>query len=546
MKLTKKFLAAAVSLTLSASMLLSGCGKVEGDADDKDAQKVENISESAKVAVSTVGSTAENIKDIFTGQSDKAFSGEMSVSFGADAAKDLGVDKLEDFSLTSDVKAKDGNFETLLGVKYGGEELINADIVREESTGNIYFGSKQLSSAYLYVTGEEIEAAISEIEGELGEGMSTNTLAEIFTVDPYLTMNGEEMSDEDVQLLEKKLDEYAEEIEKNAPQGAEGEKITGEIDGVSYTLDSKEYIVSGNDALNIVTAVTDKLKADDELLDMFTKYFDSQQVGKQDIIDAVDEFVADMKDSGGLDETVPFTAYYQDDEFAGMAFNVDGESLDMLWYVEDEAACAKLIVDGTDDGEDVNMTASANIDGGATDVSAKLDIPGEASISFKIDDFMIVDEESGAFKGSVDISVSDSEQTMSITAKSDSTSSKLDMSAQMSMNGEKLMSVSLTGKETKATDIKIPSGKLFDATDDEQMEQYAATIDPDKLQKDIKSALGDELYSAIFDSGYDDHDYDYDIDDYYDPYEEDYGNGVGDDDQPYTGIGKADEYFGDI
>ncbi len=537
-------MAAAVSLTLSASMLLSGCGKVEGDADDKAAQKVGNISESAKLAVSTVGNTAENIKDIFTGQADKAFSGELSVSFGADAAKELGVDKLEDIALTSDVKAKDGNIETLLGIKYGKDELINADIIRDESTGNIYFGSKQLSSAYLYVTGEEIEAAIGEIEGELGDEIGTNTLTEAITVDPYLTMNGEEMSDEDVQMLEKKLDEYAEEIEKNAPQGAEGEKVTGDIDGVSYTLDSKEYIVSGNDALNMVTAVADKLKADDELLDMFTKYFEAQQVSKQDIIDAVDELVAELKDSDDLSETVPFTAYYQDDAFAGMAFDIDGQSLNMLWYVEDEAACGSLDVDS--DSEKVNMTASAKIDDGATDVSAKLDIPGEASMSFKIDDFMIVDEETGAFKGSVDISVSDSEQTMGITAKSDSTSSKLDMSAQMSMNGEKLISISLTGKETKATDIKIPSGKTFDATDDEQLEQYAATMDPDKFQKDIKKALGDDLYSAIFDSGYDDHDYDYDIDDYYDPYEEDYGNGVGDDDEPYTGIGKADGYFGDL
>ena len=544
MKLTKKFMAAAVSLTLSASMLLSGCGKVEGDADDKSAKKVGNISESAKLAVSTVGNTAENIKDIFTGQADKAFSGELSVSFGKDAAEELGVDKLEDIALTSDVKAKDGNIETLLGIKYGKDELINADIIREEETGNIYFGSKQLSSAYLYITGEEIETAMGEMESELSDEMGTNTLAEAITVNPYLTMNGEEMSDEDVQILEKKLDEYADEIEKNAPQGAEGEKVSGEIDGVSYTLDSKEYIVSGNDALKMVTAVADKLKADDELLDMFTKYFEAQQVGKQDIIDAVDELVAELKDSDDLSETVPFTAYYQDDEFAGMAFNVDGQSLDMLWYVEEEAACASFDVDT--DGEKITMSASAKIDDGATDVSAKLDIPGEASMSFKIDDFMIVDEESGAFKGSVDISVSDSEQTMSLTAKSDSTSSKLDMSAQMSMNGEKLISISLTGKETKATDIEIPSGKIFDATDDEQLEQYAATIDTDKLQKDIKDALGDDLYSAIFDSGYDDYDYDYDIDDYYDPYEGDYGNGVGDDDEPYTGIGKADDYFGDI
>lgn len=541
MKLTKKLLAAAVSVTLSASMLLSGCGKVEGDADDKAAKKVGNISESAKLAVSTVGNTAENIKDIFTGQSDKAFSGELSVSFGKDAAKELGVDKLEDFALTSDVKAKDGNIETLLGVKYGGDELINADIIRDDSTGNIYFGSKQLSSAYLYITGEEIETAMGEMESELSEGMGANTLAEVLTVEPYLTMNGEEMSDEDVQILEKKLDEYAEEIEKNAPQGAEGEKVTGDIDGVSYTLDSKQYMVSGNDALNMVTAVADKLKTDDELLDMFTKYYGGQEVSRQDIIDAVDELVADMKDSGDLGETVPFTVYYQNDEFAGLAFDFDDEALDMLWYVEDEAACAKFDMDSTGDGDDILLTASAKIDNGATDVSAKLEIPETASMSFKIDDFMIVDEETGAFKGSVDISVSGGDQSMSISAKSDSTSSKLDMSAEMSMNGEKLISISLTGKETKATDIKIPSGKIFDATDEAQLEQYAATVDPEKLQKDIKDALGDDLYSAMFESGYDD----YGIDDY-DPYEGDYGNGVGDDDEPYTGIGKADGYFGDL
>lgn len=106
--------------------------------------------------------------------------------------------------------------------------------------------------------------------------------------------------------------------------------------------------------------------------------------------------------------------------------------------------------------------------------------------------------------------------SMEIKAESKSTSKKLDISSDITVNGEKYLSVSITGKETKATDVKIPSGNIYDVTDDAQLEAYGATVDTEKFMEDIKDALGDELYNALFISYDDDWDYDYDYDYNYD------------------------------
>lgn len=542
LKLTKRLLALSVSVVLSSTVLLAGCGKVEGDADDKPV-KADSIGDSAEMALNTVGNTAQNIQDMFTGKSDRAYSSKIKLSIGKPLAKEMGLDKIEDIVFTSDVKAKKGNVQTLLGLKYGKDELVSADIVRDEETGNVYFGCEQLSPGYLYISGSDIDAYIEEFTEEMLYEFDVNDMDEV--------LEQVEIPEIDFDEIEDQLGKYEDAIKDNMPKGKDKDKVTGEIDGVKYSLDCKSYTFSGNDAVNIVSAVVDELKKDETVLSLIEEYGEAEGVTKQDFIDELDDMVSELKDSDDLDNTIDFDVYYQGDNFAGISFtNEDSgtyytstESVDMFWYSTDKEMCGKFeFIDKYDDSDwsyddTMLMSCSAKLDSNGTDFSAKIEVD-DASMSFKIEDFQIVDEESGAFTGSVEFSMTVDDESFVIKGESKSTSKKLDLSASMSYNGEEYLSVSITGEETKATDVSIPKGDVYNANDSEQLEAYAATIDTEKFQEDIKDSLGEDLYDAMFptyDHYYDDWDYDYEDYDWYD-YDDDYNNWG-------TGTVVADDYW---
>lgn len=543
LKLSKRLLALSVSAVLSASVMLTGCGKAEGDADDKPI-KAESIGESASAALNTVGNSAENIYDMITGQTDKAYSGQVKLSLGKPLAKELGIDDIKDITFTSDVKAKNGNIETIFGLTYGKKEVISADMIRDNETGNVYVGIEQLSPGYLMMSGETLDAYFSEMTEDMFD-VSLNLTGHEGSVTEE-NFEFPEMSDEEI---EEWLKPYEQAIKDNIPEGKDKDKVSGEIDGVKYTLDVKSYTISERDVMNIMKPVVEQLKKDENILSLIDQYGATEGITKQDFIDEIDDLLdeLDVDVDADLDNSLNIDIYYQDGNIAGISYkNIEDDDwahrtngVDIFWYITDTEMCAKYEVtnkvnykDDPEGAYDGSMVASfsAKIDNGATDVSLKLDADG-AQMSFVIDDFQIVDEDSGAFTGTVTFSYSEDDHNLTATMESKSSSSKLDLSADLKIDGEKYLSVSVTGKETKASDVKIPSKNIYDVNDEAQLEAYGATVDTEKFMEDIKNALGEELYNALFigrGTGYYD-DWDYDYDDWaYDDY-----------DDIYTGIGRV-------
>ena len=89
------------------------------------------------------------------------------------------------------------------------------------------------------------------------------------------------------------------------------------------------------------------------------------------------------------------------------------------------------------------------------------------------------------------------------------------------MNGKQFVTMAVTGNKTEASDITVPSGdKIYDMTNDDQMNTYLAGCDSDGFVANVKKVLGDEVYNMLvnaegdLESDYDDYgDYD-DYDDY--------------------------------
>ncbi len=507
LNLSKKLTALTLSVLLASGSLLSACGSVEGDADEKPV-KADNIKESAAIAIKSVGNTATTVKDMAMGETDKAYSGEIKLELGKSLAASMGVGNIEELCLSSDTKAKNGNFSTTLAFSYGGDEVISGEVIREGETGRIYMGVPKLSDGYLYADESYIETLMQEATA----GMAIEAMPS--TVDNTAALEAFEDVDFDAMI-----EEYAQTVKDNLPEGTDAGKTEGEIGGVSYTLDVKKVSLSGQDALNVITAVTQKLKSDETVSKILDEMGDPE--AKQDFYEELDGMSEGMSDDD-LSGTAEFDIYYQDGSFAGFAFaNPDdkSEKVEIFLYVEETACCGKFALPGTDD--DVSMTGSAKLEDNATSVSIDV-AASDMSMKFAIDDFKIVDEESGAFTGSVDFSVDSGENgSVSVNMESKSTAKKLDLSASVKVNSEKLVDVTVMGSETKASDVKIPDGKLFDISDEAQLEEYGSTIDVEKFQSDLKKTLGDDLYGKMFggnsfedertsdENGYDDDDFNY-------------------------------------
>ena len=114
-------------------------------------------------------------------------------------------------------------------------------------------------------------------------------------------------------------------------------------------------------------------------------------------------------------------------------------------------------------------------------------------MTFEVEDFKVVDEETGAFKGTMRYSMKADEMSASVEFVSKSTAKKTDFEITMDVDGENMMTVTFVGEETKATDVTIPSGQVYDISDEAQMEAYGATVDAEGFTKRLQEILGDDL-----------------------------------------------------
>jgi len=134
-------------------------------------------------------------------------------------------------------------------------------------------------------------------------------------------------------------------------------------------------------------------------------------------------------------------------------------------------------------------------------------------------------EEGDAFSGTIRFDVNGTSDSQAVSGwvelASASTADKLDLSVEFGMNGKQFVTMAVTGNKTEASDITVPSGdKIYDITNDDQMNTYLAGCDSDGFVANVKKVLGDEVYNMLvnaegdLESDYDDYgDYD-DYDDY--------------------------------
>ena len=534
-----KVLTPVLAGVLGLSIVGSGLGYYFVNKDSNDGKTEGGKAKLTQVA-DNINNTLGTAEKAIKGELDFAYNATATVSFGEGFTEQAGV-SLQPISVTTVTKQKGSNTAADVSLTYGGNNLVSANAVYSRDNKSAYVQIPELSDAY------NVDSLKDKVGSELSsQGIDLDSL--------FDSAEGADV-DFDTDALEKDLEEYKKVMEDSFPKPVDGEKKTGDIDGNEYSYTTKEYTISGNDVKAALKAVLDKAKDDATLKDMFSKAGVAEELGMSydEIISQYADSMDSLFASDNLDETVKFDAYYSGDDLAGFSLEKDGEGATLYTILKDDVVAVDFslnmgsegsasfkgsanTVDGVTNGKftmKMETASDSDIDADKTSADGGLSLEPTMAVSPSINfDTMEAEvtlkdlkEEGDAFSGTIRFDVNGTSDSQAVSGwvelASASTADKLDLSVEFGMNGKQFVTMAVTGNKTEASDITVPSGdKIYDMTNDDQMNTYLAGCDSDGFVANVKKVLGDEVYNMLvnaegdLESDYDDYgDYD-DYDDY--------------------------------
>ena len=552
--MTKK-LKSLLAFALSAMMLFTACGeKDEKDDDEKKVNGKNDASSSLNVdfefkGIDSAVSYAENaiaqVEDALEGKVDTGVTTEISVSFGDAIINEIGVD-VKEFKLANSAKVKVGIVANDMILYYDGNSLISLNTVIDDST--VYFRVPEVSDSYIKGDVSDMESLLTTTNQV--ENNVAGSLAMVANPGMIEGANADAIASAMENIDEEKISELIDEIvkivEKNMPKGEKGDKVSGDINGIKYDYTTKIFKITGKNTYDTaveffnlikddkdIAAAYDSVMADTKQEMIDSGYYTEAEVEEvypsfdKLISDALTSMEAEKEDAYSSKETVDFVVYYDGEEATGICFEDETNSLELVLVDRAEEIGLKISADNEEFKEYTDMTFSVEGVDGKYNALFKVvndyeedEFDSTAEFGFN-SDVEIVDEESGAFKGEIEFFMGTGDERMSLVLTSDSTAKNTDISMELIFNNESMITIGLTSVETNASDVTIPSGKVYDFSNEADVDAFSNEADLEGLESHFRTVLGDDLFAVMFESEDYDDDYDYDYDYDFD-YEYDY------------------------
>ena len=479
---------------------------------DKAADKLDEVKDGVTDQVDTVTKA-------MTGDLDYAYNASLTVTPGEVIAGEV---DLKSFAINASAKQKgEASQFTLQGV-YDGKTLATANIIGDRSGGNLYAQVPELSSSYVSVSAEQLK---SMMEQTIQAPMQayTQKAADVAAenggevgVDRKAAPDYKELlaafETIDSEALEQDLLEYVQAAAAQFPEGKDAEATKGEVDGVSYELTTKTYDVTQGDALNVYKAVLEKAKDDSLIKDFLDQDVIKQTTGTNgsaDFVTSIDELIKELDEAAddASAEAVSFDVMFDaDGSIAGFKMDVDNEGVYAVVANVDSNIVVDIKFDG---GDDVQMAATGviknendTLNGSVKFTStSKNNESGDMTMVYTLENVKTTDD---VMTGTVKFDVTASGKTVGMVFTSNSTADKTDLLFSSTMDGKSIFDIAFTLEQTDASDITIPTDAIaIDLETQEGVDKYAATLDVEGFQANIKDALGEELYNQIMGSSKD-------------------------------------------
>lgn len=532
--MNKKF-KSLIAFSAAVMMLFTACKDSDSEKDNKkdeknDQVKIEEVLDNVEFnyqglndVLSYADNTVESMNDAVSGSLDTSVSTDITISLSDAMKDDIGFD-FADVTISNDAKVKGDKIANDLSILYDNKTAVTLNLLSDG--GELYFRVPELNEAY-------VKGDIDKfVDDELANAVDTETTEKI-------TKSFEKF---DTEKINDMLNTYMEIIKKNAPEGKDGEKISGSVNDLEYNYDTKDYELTGKIFYNTAMDMLNELKNDKEIAEAYNSimdvskseaessgYYTEEDIAEmypsyEDMIsEAIKYFEDEKEDAFSSDEVMEYSLMFDGDKCRGFYAEVDGSVIEIA-MIDTKEAFGFVFNVGDDVYSKTSMAFSVEGEDGKfngkftlNNVNYEYDSDETVTFGFTTD-YEITDEKSGAFKGTVEYYVTAEEDELRMVLTSDSDAEKSDVTVEFKYNDESMFTVDMESVTTNATDITIPTGTIYDALDEAQLEEYANSCDLEGFTANLKEVLGEELYSMFMSSTEDDDYYndEYIDDEYYD------------------------------
>ena len=521
-----KVLTPVLAGVLGVSVVGSGVGyyfvNKDGAKQNAPAETMDSLKVSMTQAEKNVNNTVDEVQKAVAGKLDYAYDSNVKISFGEGlfgaglSTGSTGGFSLGSIELDTKVKQKGQNSQADITAKYNDATIATLETIyaRDSKTG--YFRIPEISSAYISATDDELKKKFEDYANEYadkitkGSGVTTAPNGQTQKKNQLSLENfgikTPQLSAVDSEKLSKNLKEYYELIKSKLPAKKDGANVKGEVEGNAYDYKTVSYSISGAQMQTILDAVTDKMAGDAEL----KKFYDdaiaksTNKTGTK--TKSYAEFIAELKKEIRIKDndkakTATLDIYYDGEEIVGGALSYNGKAVAKAVIINKNEVNAIDVSVNDNNGKNL-MTAKGSVklvDGtanGSYDLTFNSTGNKSVTASVKLDKVVIKQD---YFSGTVTISyngtsASGKAQNGSVTISGNCTKDNKDVKFAVDTNGKNVVTIEFKLNKTDATDVAIPTGKIFKL---DQLDQYKATCNFEAFKQNINNALGVNIFGTL-------------------------------------------------
>ncbi len=474
-KATAIMLAGAMSIAV-----FTACG-------EKNKNEAESLS--VKEMLADVFDTAFNsnsFSGVFSGEADTASKINATIEFGKGVTDALGAE-VKPLSLTSETKLKGAKAGTDISITYDGNNLASLNGVYDNEAKKVYLKVPELSDAYLSVSSDDFKDLKSQLlpaeTTDLKSVTGISALSALSSIKNLSTIK--------VDKYEKILDDYVKVITDKLPDESEKDDFNGKVSEVEYSYKQRTYTLTSDNIKNIIEAVFEKLKSDEDVKKLAVDILGSALgLTEDDYAAKIDEAKNALIEDVSQIEKAEISLIYDDDDVVGIKLN----DATMVCVDENDAYAIGV------EGEGVSYSFTAVKDGKKLDIDCESNITvadedtQDVSFLLNIEDFEITDKENGLANGDVKLAAKLGDDTAKLDVVYKAEESKQNSEINISVNDTQYAKITLLSEITNASDVSIPSGTIYTM---DEIEKYQSSMKLDKFMANIQKALGDDLTAAL-------------------------------------------------
>ena len=287
------------------------------------------------------------------------------------------------------------------------------------------------------------------------------------------------------------------------PEGVEGEKAEGQIDGYDYSFDTKSFEITGQDIYDITKSVLEKAKADAYLKVLAASLGMDEATYNEEI-----DWYIELNEETTVDElnrNYVVELYYADGNIAGIKVTQDGVEVLRFMLLDTDDVFALDIY-----SYDEFMEESTSISGSCVPSYGKVN--GEFKKVVTDDEYYAetttctltdLGLDMGVLQGAVKIEIveewfGEGEPTTSvIDFVSNSTPLEDDMTLKFISDGVEEVTIRFTGREFEPEGVVFPTENVYSFADSADLMEYMSGCDFEGFMANVKNVLGEELYTII-------------------------------------------------